>query len=89
MHFITTALVAVLASASAVQSASIPVSQRQAGGLTLIQQLELAGTAVERLALIKNDTDFVYDFNTSTVGITQGMGKFHHQSDHKHFSLPY
>ena len=42
--------------------------------LTLQQQLELAGTAVDRLALLPNDSDFEYDFNTATTGITEGKG---------------
>jgi hypothetical protein len=42
--------------------------------LTLQQQLELAGTAVDRLALLTNDQVFVFDFNTSTAGITAGKG---------------
>jgi hypothetical protein len=46
-------------------------------GLTLQQQLELAGTAVDRLALIPNDQDFIFDFNTSTKGITKGQGTVH------------
>ncbi len=47
---------------------------RDSTGLTLQQQLELAGTPVNRLALIPIDQDFVFDFNTSTQGITQGQG---------------
>lgn len=43
--------------------------------LTLQQQLELAGTAVDRLALLPNDQDFVFDFNSSTEGITMGKGR--------------
>jgi hypothetical protein len=55
---------------------------RDSSGLTLQQQLELAGTAVNRLALIPNDQDFLFDFNASTIGITQGKGTytFHLQS---------
>lgn len=52
----------------------VKVSQQQAAHLTLQQRLELAGTAVDRLALITNDQDFVFDFNASTKGITAGKG---------------
>ncbi len=45
--------------------------------LTLQQQLELAGTAVNRLALLPNDQDFLFDFNTATQGIVQGKGIVH------------
>jgi hypothetical protein len=53
----------------------ITVSKDTQTTLTLQQQLELAGTEVDRLALIPNDQDFVFDFNASTIGITAGKGK--------------
>lgn len=43
--------------------------------LTIQQQLELAGTAVDRLALLP-DSAFVYDFFNSTAGITAGKGMY-------------
>lgn len=48
--------------------------KRQSSGLTLIQQLELAPTTVDRIALLTNDQDFVFDFNDSAQGITAGKG---------------
>ncbi|KIM93910.1 hypothetical protein OIDMADRAFT_184605 [Oidiodendron maius Zn] len=75
MHVSTsfpTLLAIFAASASAIP---ITVSKQAAQTtLTLQQQLELAGTAVDRLALIPNDQDFVFDFNASTTGITAGQG---------------
>ncbi|RFU31416.1 hypothetical protein B7463_g4917, partial [Scytalidium lignicola] len=44
-----------------------------ASPLSLQDQLELAGTAVDRLALLQ-PSDFIFDFNTSTVGIVEGEG---------------
>jgi hypothetical protein len=44
--------------------------------LTIQQQLELAGTAVDRLALLPDDSAFVYDFFNSTAGITAGKGMY-------------
>jgi hypothetical protein len=45
-----------------------------AGGLTLIQQLLLAPTAVERIALL-SDADFKYDFNNPpSAAVTTGKG---------------
>ena len=64
----------------AASASAIPITiSRQAAQttLTLQQQLELAGTAVDRLALIPNDQDFVFDFNASTTGITAGQGTVH------------
>jgi hypothetical protein len=59
------------------QAAPAKLAARQSGGLTLQQQLELAGTAVNRLALL-NASDFIFDFNASTEGITQGQGMYIH-----------
>jgi hypothetical protein len=73
---ITTVLAALLVSVTAG-----PVSARTNDALTLQQQLQLAGTAVDRQKLLK-DADFVFDFNTTTLqgAITQGAGilLFHH-----------
>lgn len=51
-------------------------SNSTANNQDLINQLELAATAVDRIALIPNDNDFVYDFlNPPPNGaITQGEG---------------
>jgi hypothetical protein len=53
------------------------ISAPQAGGLTLQQQLELATSAANRIALIPNDKDFVFGFAASTEGTTQGKGQSH------------
>jgi len=51
-------------------------SNSTAANQDLINSLELAATAVDRIALIPNDHDFVYDFlNPPPNGaITQGQG---------------
>ena len=51
-------------------------SNSTANNPDLINKLELAATAVDRIALIPNDYDFVYDFlNPPPNGaITQGKG---------------
>jgi hypothetical protein len=49
-------------------------AEAQQTTLTLQQQLELAGTAVDRLKLLPNASDFEFDFSTSTAGITEGIG---------------
>jgi hypothetical protein len=41
----------------------------------IFRLLLFAGTAVNRLALIPNDQDFIFDSNASTEGITQGQGR--------------
>ena len=73
--YLPSPLVVLIASfASSALSSPSRTPPRDTPGLTLQQQLELAGTAVDRLALIPNDQDFVFDFNASTQGITQGKG---------------
>lgn len=67
------AVLAILASGSLASPITLP-EQSKLVRLTLQQQLELASTAVDRLALIPNDQDFVFDFNASTEGITEGKG---------------
>ena len=74
MHFSMLSSAALAAFAVGALATPMKLTERQASTLTLQQQLELAGTAVDRLALLTNDTDFIYDFNTSTTGITQGKG---------------
>lgn len=69
------------------QAAPARIATRQSSGLTLQQQLELAGTAVDRLALL-NATDFIYDFNASTVGIVQGKGMYIHSLP-PHATIPF
>jgi hypothetical protein len=51
-------------------------SNSTANNQDLINKLELAATAVDRIALIPNDNDFVYDFLNPPPGdaITQGKG---------------
>lgn len=74
MHFstITTVLAALAVGANAGT-----ISARTYEGLTLQQKLQLAGTAVDRQKLL-NDTQFVFDFNTTTLqgAITQGKGTY-------------
>lgn len=41
----------------------------------LIADLDTAATAVDRLALLKNPSDFVFDFKNSKIGITSSKGK--------------
>jgi hypothetical protein len=73
--YLTSSLLVVLATfTSAALGVPSKIPARDSTGLTLQQQLELAGTAVNRLALIPNDQDFIFDFNASTQGITQGQG---------------
>ncbi|KAL6717705.1 hypothetical protein ACLMJK_005620 [Lecanora helva] len=59
-------------------STSIPPAQNPdsiAGNTDLIQKLQLAPTAKDRIALITNDADFVYDFNNPPKNtITTGKG---------------
>jgi len=76
--YLPSSLLVVIASFTATAlSASSKAQIRDSTSLTLQQQLELAGTAVDRLALLPDDQDFVFDFNASTKGITQGKGVFH------------
>jgi hypothetical protein len=74
MHFLVSLLFIAHFTASALSLPS-SIRARDSTGLTLQQQLELAGTAVNRLALIPNDQDFIFDFNAATEGIVQGKGK--------------
>lgn len=74
MYF-PSSLVAVMATlTTAALGAPANIQARDDTGLTLQQQLELAGTAVDRLALLPDAQDFVYDFNAATEGITKGKG---------------
>lgn len=77
MHFPTIPSSIMVAFAASVLATPVELSQNQAITLTLQQKLELAGTAVDRLALITNDQDFVFDFNASTKGVTAGKGTRH------------
>lgn len=74
MYLPSSLLVVIASLTSAALSVPSKIPVRDSTGLTLQQQLELAGTAVDRLALIPNDQDFIFDFNASTQGITQGKG---------------
>lgn len=75
MYFSTSFPTILAIFATSASTTPITVSKQAAPAtLTLQQQLELAGTAVDRLALIPNDQDFVFDFNASTTGITAGQG---------------
>jgi hypothetical protein len=73
MYLHASILLLIAAFTASSQAAPAKVVARQSSGLTLQQQLELAGTAVDRLALL-NSTDFVFDFNTATEGVVQGKG---------------
>jgi hypothetical protein len=74
--YISTISTIVLALASSALAGPIKLSRDQASALTIQQQLELAGTAVDRLKILTNDTDYVFNFNTTTLAgaITQGKG---------------
>jgi len=74
MYLPSSPLVVIAAFATAVLGVPLKIPVRDSTGLTLQQQLELAGTAVNRLALIPNDQDFIFDFNASIEGITKGKG---------------
>jgi hypothetical protein len=52
-------------------------SNSTANNQDLINNLELAATAVDRIGLLSDDHDFVYDFLNPPAGgaITQGKGK--------------
>jgi hypothetical protein len=78
MYFHASVLLLIAAFTASSQAVPVKVAARQSSGLTLQQQLELAGTAVNRLALL-NASDFVYDFNASTEGIVQGQGMYIHK----------
>ena len=77
MYFPTIYSTLLTAVATGVLATPVTRSTPPTSSLTLQQQLELAGTAVDRLALLTNDQDFVFDFNTSTTGITAGLGMQH------------
>jgi len=74
----TTGSVYASATSSASPSASRAPSESNstANNQDLIDSLELAATAVDRIALIPNDQDFVYDFLNPPPGdaITRGNG---------------
>lgn len=76
MYFTTLTSITIAALAASVLAGPVKISRHEASALTLQQQLELAGTAVDRLKLIPNDKDFVFDFNTTTLAgaITTGKG---------------
>lgn len=76
MHFSAIASLIVASLATSATAGPIKLSRDQAGSLSLQQQLDLAGTAVDRLKLIPDDKDFVFDFNTTTLAgaITTGKG---------------
>ncbi|KAF2754342.1 RmlC-like cupin [Pseudovirgaria hyperparasitica] len=57
---------AIMALSPAIHAAPRPVTRESPSGLSLTQQLTLADTAADRYALLPNDSDFVYDFNTAS-----------------------
>jgi len=73
MYFHASALILIAAFATSSGAVPAKIAERQSSGLTFQQQLELAGTAVDRLALL-TPQDFLFDFNNSTEGIVQGRG---------------
>lgn len=72
-------------------STSIPPPQSEsistAGNENLILQLQTAATAVDRIALLPNPQDHVYDFTNPplTSAITQGKGGHTVKADRKNF----
>ena len=64
-----------------------PDNSTSSSGLTLIQQLELAPTAIDRIALLKPE-DWIYDFQNpppNTDAVTRGKGGFTVKADRKVF----
>ncbi|KAK3318665.1 RmlC-like cupin domain-containing protein [Apodospora peruviana] len=62
MQFTSAIALVVLAYTSSVQAAPAPAPA--ASGLSLTQQLSIADTAVDRFALLPDNKQFVFDFNT-------------------------
>jgi hypothetical protein len=88
IHF-TTAAVAILWAVFAAGAPTHPAPSSPPGGsannLDLIDKLQLAPTAVDRLALLK-DEDFIYDFlNPPASAITKGKGGHTVKADRKDF----
>jgi hypothetical protein len=88
IHF-TTAAVAILWAAFAAGAPTHAAPSSPPGGsannLDLIDKLQLAPTAVDRLALLK-DEDFIYDFlNPPASAITKGKGGQTVKADRKDF----
>jgi len=75
MYFHASILLLVAAFTASSKAVPTKVAARQSSDLTLQQQLELAGTAVDRLALL-DAADFLFDFNAATKGIVQGKGMY-------------
>jgi len=72
-----------------VSPSSDPVEKRQSAGLSLVQQLQLAATAVDRLALLQ-PSELVFDFNEAanpkgSPGVTEGNGGRTVKADRKSF----
>lgn len=92
--FIQEAIAAILIGASATVAAPTapehpshpaPNSMSSSVNLDLITKLELAPTAVDRIALLK-DSDFVYDFaNPPSDAVTTGKGGHTVKADRKEF----
>jgi hypothetical protein len=86
-HYTTAAvaiLYAVFATGAPTKSAP-PAWPNSANNLDLIQKLELAPTAVDRMALL-SDSDFIYDFlNPPESAITTGKGGHTVKADRKDF----
>lgn len=91
IHF-TTAAVAILWAVSAAGAPTHPTPQSPPGGssgsadnLDLISKLQLAPTAVDRIALL-SDEDFIYDFlNPPPGATTTGKGGHTVKADRKDF----
>ncbi|KAL4906006.1 hypothetical protein BDW74DRAFT_152439 [Aspergillus multicolor] len=64
--------------ALALPTSAAPTSQvfKRASDLSLNAQLKLADTAIERFALLPNDSDFIFDFNTAETPIATSQN-FH------------
>lgn len=74
-------------SSTASMASSTPSPAPNPNGLTLIQQLELAPTAADRLNLLKPE-DFVFNFSskaTGQPGVTTGKGGHSVRADRKTF----
>lgn len=87
---VSTAVLASLLATTAI--AFHPIEKRDnssstANNQSLINQLELAATAVDRGALIPNNADHVYDFQKPPAGeaITKGLGGMTVKADRKLF----
>jgi hypothetical protein len=64
-----------------------PQNPSNAGNAQLIQSLEQAATAVDRLKLLPNDSDHLYDFNNPPTqdAVTTGSGGHTVKADRKDF----